>query len=127
MSDELRFNLDLILISGIAAFHLALATPRTALAFFWNVFFNTVRCTVNLHPGSLMTRLPALFLTALSAQTLRCRFLQSIFGRGLGTVIAVLLMRQFLYLGSKFGYLFCQCCYLRILGPNEFIHHSELF
>ena len=60
------------------------------------MFLNQIWSAVNFHPGSFMTGLSALLLTALPAKILRRWFLQPIFGRWLGTVVAVLLVRQFL-------------------------------
>jgi hypothetical protein len=87
MSDELRFNLNLILISGIAAFHPALTEPGTAFAFIGNMFFNLIRFSAKLHSCSLMSGLSALFLPGFPAKTLGSWFLQPSFGRWFGTYI----------------------------------------
>lgn len=127
MSNEFRFNMNFILISGITAFHLTLAKLRTAFALLGNVFFYMIWFTPELHASASVAWLPSLFLSALPAETLRSWFLQSSFGWWFGTVFAVLLMRQFLYLSSQLCYLFCQCSYLGILCGVRFIQNADLF
>ena len=95
--------MNLILITGITTPHLALTESRTILAFVRYMLLHAIRFATKLHSSSFVTKLSALLFPALSAKALGCWFLKTPFGRWLGTVIAVLLVRQFLYLSSQLG------------------------
>ena len=70
MSDKIRFNLNLILITDITAFHLSLAELRTAFTLLRNVLFHMVWFTTKLYASSFMSRLSTLFLSTFPAKTL---------------------------------------------------------